>query len=685
MKKMEKLEEKKRELIRKADNAQKAGDIETMKYYDREIERINKILYEDFKIMENKEKIERKLWIVPINDLEAGTIIKMLERNGENYIITAQTWGASWNGLEPEIRVEVENAIQRGSKVYGVELQGNVNGVINIDHHTYGEDDRSNPKSSIEQVAEILGVELSLDEKFVAANDKGFIPAMEKLGEELGISKEDLQEIISNIRMRDRLAQGVTIEQEEQAQEAVVALGEIDGKQEYILIDNLPHSKTSTITDRLYGKYENLLVTSTDGETNFYGRTSIIEKLNEKFPGGWSGGQLDKGSGFWGGYADQEAIKQVVEDCISKERKDKLSGKSEVEKYWLEQYRKDKVGTIAKLSQAMQHGAWLREWQRIHGEKPRIKPITKKVNGEKVKVGEANIAVPWSKLPEFFRQGNEYGDIETVKFLSERINSGKLEPLTRKELLELSERENVKWSDGQHSLNPFQGYLYDFVNPQNWILELALDGEEYGKFLPICEYQERYHSRFMKANNRKDNRNMDYENDDYGPTDELFGDEYNEELYEDEYSKELFEDCGLDQRTVLANKAFRIYYTTRLLQKILKDKPDSKYYDFVDFDITSVTTEEQIEELDLKLEEMVNSLDLYIELEKLYGNAGFEKEFYDELRREVSVEIKKDSDRIENVYTVYEALETGNFEKLLEDEETLKWAREVYEREFEEK
>ena len=58
MKKMEKLEEKKRELIRKADNAQKAGDIETMKYYDREIERINKILYEDFKIMENKEKIE---------------------------------------------------------------------------------------------------------------------------------------------------------------------------------------------------------------------------------------------------------------------------------------------------------------------------------------------------------------------------------------------------------------------------------------------------------------------------------------------------------------------------------------------------------------------------------------------------------------------------------------------------
>ena len=29
-------------------------------------------------------------------------------------------------------------------------------------------------------------------------------------------------------------------------------------------------------------------------------------------------------------------------------------------------------------------------------------------------------------VKELFRQGNEYGDIETVKFLSERINSGKM-------------------------------------------------------------------------------------------------------------------------------------------------------------------------------------------------------------------------------------------------------------------
>ena len=130
---------------------------------------------------------------------------------------------------------------------------------------------------------------------------------MEELGLKLGIGEEDLKEIIANIRMRDREVQGVTPEQELQAKEAVNKLGEIEGKQEYIHV-RLPHSKTSTITDRLYGKYDNLLVTSEDGETNFFGKTEIIEMLEEKFPGGWKGGALKHGNGFWGGYPNQKEI-----------------------------------------------------------------------------------------------------------------------------------------------------------------------------------------------------------------------------------------------------------------------------------------------------------------------------------------------------------------------------------------
>ena len=264
--------------------------------------------------MKNLEK-EQRIWVVPSNDLEAVAIIKLLEREGEKYFVTGQAWGASWEKLEDEIKEQILEAKEQQTNIYGVELQGNEHGVINVDHHIYGEDDRSNEKSSIEQVAEILDVELSVAELFVAANDKGYIPEMLVLAEKLGISKEQAEMIIRDVRLRDRKMQGVTKEQEEQAEEAIAKLGEIKEKRELIEI-NLPHSKTSTITDRLYGKYENLLVISEDGETNFYGKTQIINKLNSKFPGGWSGGQLEQGSGFWGGYANQEQISAVVNGCV---------------------------------------------------------------------------------------------------------------------------------------------------------------------------------------------------------------------------------------------------------------------------------------------------------------------------------------------------------------------------------
>lgn len=259
---------------------------------------------------------KNRLWVCPNNDLEAKTIIEMLEREGEKYLVTGQTWGASWEKLEEEIKTKLKEAMENGQEVYGIELQGNSNGAINIDHHTYGEDDRRNSKSSIEQVADILEKELTLDEQFVSANDKGYIPAMEELGKKLKINPKDLKEIIANIRMRDRETQGITSEQEAQAEEAIKKLGELKEKRNYISID-LPHSKTSTVTDRLYGKYDNLLVTSEDGETNFFGKTEIIKMLNERFPSGWSGGSLDQGSGYWGGYADQNDIKTEVQNKIN--------------------------------------------------------------------------------------------------------------------------------------------------------------------------------------------------------------------------------------------------------------------------------------------------------------------------------------------------------------------------------
>lgn len=260
---------------------------------------------------------KNRLFVTPRNDGEAVAIIEMLEKNGEQFLVTGQAWGASWDGLEEDIKEKIEKAKQDGIEVIGVELQGDSHGATNIDHHVYGEDDRSNPKASIEQVADKIGAQLTLEERFIAANDKGYIPAMEKLGEELGITGADLETIVQNVRMKDRMAQGITLEQEEQAKAAIEQLGDLSDKRNYIEID-LPHSKTATVTDRLYGKYDELLIISGDGESNFYGSTETINKLNEKFPGGWSGGQLDQGNGFWGGYVDQNALRKAIREDMAK-------------------------------------------------------------------------------------------------------------------------------------------------------------------------------------------------------------------------------------------------------------------------------------------------------------------------------------------------------------------------------
>ena len=107
--------------------------------------------------------------------------------------------------------------------------------------------------------------------------------------------------------------------------------------------------------------------------------------------------------------------------------------------------------------------------------------------------------------------------------------------------------------------------------------------------------------------------------------------------------------------------------------------------EFKDFDITSVTTDEQILELDKTITRIVNSPEFQYFLEDIEGNEEYEKELEDEIKREVYIEIKKDSDRIENAHKVYVALETGNLDEILEDPETAKWAKEVYEEEIKNK
>ena len=124
---------------------------------------------------------------------------------------------------------------------------------------------------------------------------------MLELAKTKNLSEKETQKLIEKVRFQDRAAQGITPEQEKIAEEAIKKAGIFDR----LTVVKMSHSKTSTVCDRLYGKYKNLLVLSEDGEVNFFGCQKVIKKLSDLVKGSWSGGDLDHDNGFWGGYPPQ--------------------------------------------------------------------------------------------------------------------------------------------------------------------------------------------------------------------------------------------------------------------------------------------------------------------------------------------------------------------------------------------
>lgn len=252
--------------------------------------------------------------VTPVNDGESVQIEKILKENNIETLVTKQGWGASWANLEPEIKEKIESYKNKEYQIFGVELQGGApEGAKNIDHHRYDGDDRTNELSSLEQVAELIGHKLSLFEEFVAANDKGFIPAMYELAKTKNLSKEQTEELIQKVRLQDRAAQGITPEQERIAEKAIQEAEVSD----LLTVVRMSHSKTATICDRLYGGYKNLLVISDDGEVNFFGSRRVIEKLSSLVEGSWSGGDLDHDNGFWGGYPQNLNVEEEVKNLLN--------------------------------------------------------------------------------------------------------------------------------------------------------------------------------------------------------------------------------------------------------------------------------------------------------------------------------------------------------------------------------
>ena len=278
----------------------------------------------------NKENLH---FFIGGTDAEMITIRELLDKEGVSYSDAKLGWGAKTSDYGDEIKkvadegktpVIIELAVD-------TEIPGNT---VVVDHHN----EHAGKPASILQVCELLGVEPTRKMQLIAANDSGYIPAML----EMGATKEE----IASVRYKDRAAQGITPEQEEQAEEAIKNAREVCG----VTVVRCPHSKTATITDRLFdpNKPQNILILSGDGEVNYFGPEDICRKLQgnkvgerpaawdpkqtevvyDNF-GGWIGGNIGKegGTGFWGGYPDHLKVLEFV----LKENQNKQKGSKEID------------------------------------------------------------------------------------------------------------------------------------------------------------------------------------------------------------------------------------------------------------------------------------------------------------------------------------------------------------------
>ena len=215
------------------------------------------------------------------HDLEMQEIRNLLISHGERFADAGLNWSnARLSAYLPVIEEEPD------FDYYGVELREDCplpKHYIRIDHHN----DYNNRPATILQVAHLLRVAPNRHLQLVAANDAGYIPAMQALN----ASEEE----ITNIRRQDRAAQGVT---EEDEQLAELSISKYLTRYEDLLVVRAQTSRFSPICDRLY-PYQRLLI-YTENEWTYYGegKSELVAMLaddiynNKVYHGGGDNGYI---------------------------------------------------------------------------------------------------------------------------------------------------------------------------------------------------------------------------------------------------------------------------------------------------------------------------------------------------------------------------------------------------------
>jgi len=229
--------------------------------------------------------------------------------------------GLGWGAKASAYGEEIAEAANAGKTPVLVELEVDIDlpeGAVVVDHHG----DLSGEPPAILQVLDLLGLEPSRWDLLVAANDAGWFPGLMGEAEIPGmgrLSPPATAEEMAQVRAADRAAQGITPEQEAEAERALATPTEYIGP---VRVIRMGHSKTGPIGDRLAiaaltagEEIPQYVVFSGDGEVNFSGDGAICTALHEEFSGGWAGGAglgKEGQTAFWGGYPDHPEVEEFL-------------------------------------------------------------------------------------------------------------------------------------------------------------------------------------------------------------------------------------------------------------------------------------------------------------------------------------------------------------------------------------
>lgn len=246
------------------------------------------------------------------HDLEMHTIRRLLDEHAQGHV---EDKGLGWGAKASAYRTELEACLACGEKPVLVELEDDLGiearGGLLVDHH--GHRAAADAPTSLHQVFALLGLPSTLwtrEFELVAANDRAYIPGLLAAG-----ASHD--EIIQ-YRNKDRVAQGITPEQEAEAEQGIASAELRCGGS--LTVVRCAHARTAAVTDRLHTAfggpgYVNLLVQSVN-ELNFFGEGRAVLALDQAFPGGWYGGALPD-QGYWGGAEDAGHVLSFVEGLLA--------------------------------------------------------------------------------------------------------------------------------------------------------------------------------------------------------------------------------------------------------------------------------------------------------------------------------------------------------------------------------